>query len=116
MGQAYRAPFDSYTRNFWITHHAVERLRERLTEVGRTEHRDDRDLANYLDACIHAAVRAGRAEILSDRDGPAWVVDIDPEIRFPLVAILKRDKVDRRRRACVTVLSKDMVSGTLGER
>ena len=66
MALAFRAPYDNYERHFAITQHAVERLRERLTEESRTEHRDDRDLGNYLDSCIHAALGAGREEAFEE--------------------------------------------------
>ena len=109
MAQPKRAAHESYRRTFGITKHAIERLRERLTQAGRIEHRPDWDLANLLDCAIGQAIGQGREDRVEGESGTESRVDLTDAIGFPLVAVLKKGDIGPNRRVCVTVLDREMV-------
>lgn len=121
MGMANKAPMDSYKRTYYVSDHAVQRLRERIGEKHSLSHRDDADLRNAIDEAVKVAVSQGKTSSF-DFDGTKQkAVDISDYFGFSLRAIVaNNDKVGTPwREAVVTVLSQSMAVGrggaTLGE-
>lgn len=121
MGMANKAPMDSYKRTYYVSDHAVQRLRERIGEKHSLSHRDDLDLRNAIDEAVKIAVSQGKTSSF-DFDGTRQkAVDISDYFGFSLRAIVAdNDKVGTPwREAVVTVLSQSMAVGrggaTLGE-
>lgn len=79
MGKAYQPPKSNRESRYYITQHAVERFRERVSE----EHHalSARDLALLLDDRLHGAILAKQSVIVTDRECPnepttvAWFED-----------------------------------------
>lgn len=121
MGMANKAPMDSYKRTYYVSDHAVQRLRERIGEKHSLSHRDDLDLRNAIDEAVKIAVSRGKTSSF-DFDGTRQkAVDISDYFGFSLRAIVAdNDKVGTPwREAVVTILSQSMAVGrggaTLGE-
>jgi hypothetical protein len=116
MGMANKAPMDSYKRTYYVSDHAVQRLRERIGEKHSLSHRDDADLRNAIDEAVKVAVSQGKTSSF-DFDGTKQkAVDISDYFGFSLRAIVaNNDKVGTPwREAVVTVLSQSMAVGRGG--
>lgn len=112
MGKAHKAPASSYKRTYWVTDHARNRLRTRLSKIqgesiNGTEHRSDDDLNNLLDSLVVSAIDQGRHEEVLDKGDEALLVDV----RHGLWAIVKDNDVANPKypKAVVTVLDSEMV-------
>lgn len=86
MGKAHHAPMDHYSRKRYITVHALERLRERVSDKPKLASRDDVDLGNMLDNAVEAGIEQNRV-----RDGSIEgeiVVGLGWTFETPLKAII----------------------------
>lgn len=52
MGMAHRAPMDRHKRKYFVSEHAIERLRERWSQMPSHSHRNDPDLGNLIDSAV----------------------------------------------------------------
>jgi hypothetical protein len=115
MGKAHQAPKRTYTRKRYISRHAIERMRERLTGTD-VIHRPEQDLGNWLDRAVEDAIRGGNVTTVVERhnDEEAQLVEIDAhELKAgkKLYAVVKPDlRQAGFDDAIVTVLSESMVT------
>lgn len=122
MGMANKAPMGNYKRSYYVSDHAVQRLRERIGDKHSLSHREDEDLRNALDEAVKVAVSQGKVSSF-DFDGTKQnAIDVSDYFGFSLRAVLADNDKPRTpwREAIVTVLSQHMSVGqgsgaTLGE-
>lgn len=119
MGMGHKAPPATYRRHYWVTEHACDRFRTRLSAAegkanNGTEHRSDDDICNVIDSLVRRAVDEGKGTNIWDDGEAATLVDIRcPDNSNDLWAIVKRNtnarSRDRHPKAIVTLLYNDMV-------
>jgi hypothetical protein len=105
MAMAHVAPMNNYERRYWVTDHAVERLRKRL--LGRdTKYRDDDDLRNLIDSMANEAVKLGMVDGIRDEGDPAALIDVSECLMGGgLVLLVKvNDRSERYPLAVITIL------------
>lgn len=112
MGMAHKPPEKRYQRKLYVSHHAIERFRER---VERARLQDfialaDGPLGNRLDELVQDGYKEGgnRIEHVLDQGVPGDVVEL--ATTTPLFALVKPDTKDPARRSVVTVLTRHMVT------
>lgn len=124
MGKAHKAPSSSYKRRFWVTEHAVDRMRTRLPnkESGNNEtlHRSGEDIGNLIDHLVCDSISRGEVKCIIDNGESATLVDIKcPTTSNDLWALVKRNTNTAvlgstlRPEAVVTLLYDDMVQYSL---
>lgn len=109
MAKAYKAP-NNYERVRYVTHHAVQRLRERLTGL---DHRPDTDLLNWIDHQTDLAMRAGFVQsVVEKKTGiEQKLVKLDVEGGIVFAVVSTNDRADKpEAEAIVTILSEEMVT------
>lgn len=92
MGMAYRAPMDSYKGHYTVTDHALQRLRERLTEEAKQLYRTDGDLKNALDLATFDAIQQGDYSHITDEQVPSMIVNLKKSHFTGMWALLKPEK------------------------
>lgn len=92
MGMAFRAPMDTYKGHYTVTDHALQRLRERLTDEAKQLYRSDADLKNALDAAAFDAVQQGDYEHITDEQVPSMIVRLHRSHFVGMWALLKPEK------------------------
>jgi hypothetical protein len=99
----------------YVSHHAIERLRERIIALDMN-FRFDKDLEQWLDSVVEQAVRKGDVQIVPDhKDTTAKLVDIGEAFGAPAFALLKPNDHPRAKsngliEAVITVLDDVMVA------
>ena len=95
----------------YVSHHAVERLRERIIALDM-QHRLDADLEQWLDDAVEQAVRRGDVQVVTDNKQAAKLANIEPTFGAPAFALLKPNDHPRAKlpEAVITVLDDVMVA------
>lgn len=101
VGQAHRPPVATYSRQFVISRHAIERFRERVDVEFNA--RNDDDLGNLLDERIRYAEERETVTDLHNIDTPTIVARIENRDGKPLFAVVREN-------TCITVLDEEMVT------
>jgi hypothetical protein len=100
---------DSYRRKFHVTEHALQRVRERLTDKQKSAFRHDGDLGNALDQAVADAINQEAYEHITDDNVPTLIVDLGQSSDFSGMWALvkpearaKRGEPDRFISTCLT--------------
>jgi len=115
MAKAYKAPSGTTPLRFYVTEHALERLRERVCELD-IGYRGDYDLAHWLDEAVFESIKAGAVEAVIDDGDPARLVALHKEnySPTPFYALVKTNKANYKtsdaEEAIVTILDEAMVT------
>lgn len=101
-----------HRRRFYVTSHAIDRLRERLADGGAAfRHAPDAAaMGDFLDVRTAEAWDAGRVEHVIDMGRPSRVVNLTAEDVGTLYALLRRNDISTNLQewAVITVLSASM--------
>lgn len=111
--QANRNPRPAYSRRFSVSHHAVQRLRERHADPKSLIARTDADLANLIDERLRRCKPEDRVELIDNNYNgtPSTICKLDFEdCGFGrLIAVLRQD-------TCVTLLAEHMLELNIMEK
>lgn len=116
MAMAHKPPSPHYTRTYYVTEHAVLRLRERIDKKSGhpLAHRGDKDLANFLDESVKICIQDPERVSNFEREGKVnKAIDISDRFGSPLRAILAPNNRDdsQYREAIVTIFTDTMDVG-----
>ncbi len=97
----------------YVSRHAVERLRERIIALD-LDYRLDADLEQWLDDAVEKAIRRGDVQIVTDRNEPAQLVNLEALLEAPAFALVKSNDHPNAKsgmtEAVVTVMDDIMVT------
>jgi hypothetical protein len=74
---------DTYHRKFHITDHALQRIRERLTDKQKAVYRNDEDLGNAIDQATAGGIACDDYENITDDGVAAMIVELGQNSDFP---------------------------------
>jgi hypothetical protein len=116
MGKAYKAPPNNYDRVRYVSHHAIQRLRERFPTIESTHagvgFRSDTDLGNWIDQLTERAIRRGDAQLVIEKKTQSEQKLVKLNTSIAMFAVVDtNDRGDKpEAEAIVTVLTDDMVT------
>ncbi len=108
MGHAHKSPGNGHRYRYFITDHAVERLRERSTKD--IVHLDHRDACRWLDTMVSNAIDANQYDRGLDEGEPCKIAVIHDSSGTFYALVKPNHRADARRtEAVVTVLTAEQV-------
>ena len=94
MGTTCNRPKKRYRRSFWVTQHAIEKLRSRLKGEDLAC-RSDRYLGNLIDSSVLQAIDEDEYEDIKDQGDDARLVDLRDYLEGSLWALIKKNSYNR---------------------
>jgi len=98
-------------RTRYISHHAIERFRERVTALNHSQWVAG-DLAKIIDGLVADSIKAGKVRAILDRATPAKLVNLSDNVGEAMFAVVKKN--DRASsafsEAVITIMNGDMVA------
>lgn len=114
MGMAHKSPTSIYRGLYWVTTHAIERFRTRISSSSHSSLNTDEEIASRIDFLVKESLAKGNGKSIVDEGERCLLVDIrNEENGNDLWAVVKENNSTKSKgshpEAVVTLLYSDMV-------